>query len=95
MHTKQTPLSPELLCNMHAYWRAANDLSVGQIYLYDNPLLKESLQLEHVKPKLLGHWGTTPGQNFIYVHLNRRPCTCTLRINIAGPPVDRHRGKKV
>jgi XFP N-terminal domain len=71
MHTKQTPLSPELLRNMHAYWRAANYLSVGQIYLYDNPLLKESLKLEHVKPRLLGHWGTTPGQNFIYVHLNR------------------------
>jgi len=71
MDTKQTPLSPELLRNMNAYWRAANYLAVGQIYLYDNPLLKESLKLEHVKPRLLGHWGTTPGQNFIYVHLNR------------------------
>jgi xylulose-5-phosphate/fructose-6-phosphate phosphoketolase len=71
MNTKQTPLSPELLRNMNAYWRAANYLAVGQIYLYDNPLLKESLKLEHVKPRLLGHWGTTPGQNFIYVHLNR------------------------
>ncbi len=56
---------------LHAYWRAANYLSVGQIYLYDNPLLKEPLKLEHIKPRLLGHWGTTPGLNFIYVHLNR------------------------
>jgi xylulose-5-phosphate/fructose-6-phosphate phosphoketolase len=62
---------PELLEKMDAYWRAANYLSVGQIYLYDNPLLKEPLRLEHIKPRLLGHWGTTPGQNFIYVHLNR------------------------
>jgi xylulose-5-phosphate/fructose-6-phosphate phosphoketolase len=64
-------LSPELLQRIDAYWRAANYLSVGQIYLYDNPLLKEPLRLEHVKHMLLGHWGTTPGQNFIYVHLNR------------------------
>src|SRR5258707_4470171 len=54
-----------------AYWRAANYLSVGQIYLYDNPLLKEPLAKEHIKPRLLGHWGTTPRLNFIYVHLNR------------------------
>ncbi len=59
------PLAPELLRKMDAYWRAANYLSVGQIYLYDNPLLREPLKLEHVKPRLLGHWGTTPGQNFI------------------------------
>jgi xylulose-5-phosphate/fructose-6-phosphate phosphoketolase len=65
------PLSPDLLRKMNAYWRAANYLSVGQIYLYDNPLLKKPLKLEHVKPRLLGHWGTTPGLNFIYVHLNR------------------------
>jgi xylulose-5-phosphate/fructose-6-phosphate phosphoketolase len=65
------PLSPELLHRMNAYWRAANYLSVGQIYLFDNPLLKKPLKLEHVKPRLLGHWGTTPGLNFIYVHLNR------------------------
>jgi xylulose-5-phosphate/fructose-6-phosphate phosphoketolase len=64
-------LSPELLHKINAYWRAANYLSVGQIYLYDNPLLKEPLKLEHVKSMVLGHWGTTPGQNFIYVHLNR------------------------
>ena len=64
------PLSSEHLRKMDAYWRAANYLSVGQIYLYDNPLLKEPLT-KHVKPRLLGHWGTTPGLNFIYVHLNR------------------------
>ncbi|MEZ5394145.1 MAG: phosphoketolase family protein [Bryobacterales bacterium] len=66
-----TPLSPDLLRNMNAYWRAANYLSVGQIYLRDNPLLKRPLELTDVKRMLLGHWGTTPGQNFIYVHLNR------------------------
>ncbi len=65
------PLDPEALRNLHAYWRAANYLSVGQIYLLDNPLLREPLRLEHVKPRLLGHWGTTPGLNFIYAHLNR------------------------
>jgi xylulose-5-phosphate/fructose-6-phosphate phosphoketolase len=64
-------LTPELLGKMNAYWRAANYLSVGQIYLYDNPLLKRPLTLADVKHMLLGHWGTTPGQNFIYVHLNR------------------------
>ena len=64
-------LEPDLLRRMDAYWRAANYLAVGQIYLLDNPLLKEPLKLEHVKPRLLGHWGTTPGQNFAYVHLNR------------------------
>jgi xylulose-5-phosphate/fructose-6-phosphate phosphoketolase len=65
------PLSPSELHKMNAYWRAANYLSVGQIYLLDNPLLKRPLKLAHVKPRLLGHWGTTPGLNFIYVHLNR------------------------
>jgi xylulose-5-phosphate/fructose-6-phosphate phosphoketolase len=64
-------LSPELLRKIDAYWRAANYLSVGQLYLYDNPLLKEPLKMSHVKPLVVGHWGTTPGQNFIYVHLNR------------------------
>ncbi|MDD5277670.1 MAG: phosphoketolase family protein, partial [Methylovulum sp.] len=64
-------LPSELLERMDAYWRAANYLSVGQIYLMDNPLLKEPLKLEHIKPRLLGHWGTTPGLNFINVHLNR------------------------
>jgi xylulose-5-phosphate/fructose-6-phosphate phosphoketolase len=69
--TSQQPLSPEELRKVHAYWRAANYLSVGQIYLYANPLLREPLELKHIKPRLLGHWGTTPGLNFIYVHLNR------------------------
>ena len=64
-------LSEEELKRIDAYWRAANYLSVGQIYLYDNPLLKKPLSKEHIKPRLLGHWGTTPGLNFIYVHLNR------------------------
>ena len=60
-------LSPNMLRNVDAYWRAANYLSVGQIYLLNNPLLKEPLRHEHIKPCLLGHWGTTPDQNFIYV----------------------------
>src|ERR1035441_10854208 len=68
---KTKTLSPELLHKMDAYWRAANYLSVGQIYLYDNPLLKRPLAPTDIKHMLLGHWGTTPGQNFIYVHLNR------------------------
>ncbi|HMW87429.1 MAG TPA: phosphoketolase family protein [Nitrospira sp.] len=67
----QSPLSPEMLRKIDAYWRAANYLSVGQIYLYDNPLLKQPLKRTHIKPRLLGHWGTTPGLNLIYVHLNR------------------------
>ena len=66
-----TPLSDEELRKIHAYWRAANYLSVGQIYLLDNPLLKEPLKIDHIKRRLLGHWGTTPGLNFIYAHLNR------------------------
>jgi xylulose-5-phosphate/fructose-6-phosphate phosphoketolase len=71
---------------MDAYWRAANYLSVGQIYLYDNPLLKQSLSKDHIKPRLLGHWGTTPGLNFIYVHLNRVIKKNDLdMIYIAGP----------
>jgi len=65
------PLTAEEVRRMNAYWRAANYLSVGQIYLFDNPLLREPLKIEHVKRRLLGHWGTTPGLNFIYVHLNR------------------------
>jgi xylulose-5-phosphate/fructose-6-phosphate phosphoketolase len=64
-------LSERELSLLDAYWRAANYLSVGQIYLLDNPLLREPLKPEHIKPRLLGHWGTTPGLNFIYVHLNR------------------------
>ena len=68
---KQANITPDLLRRMDAWWRAANYLSVGQIYLFDNPLLKKPLRREHIKPRLLGHWGTTPGLNFIYVHLNR------------------------
>ena len=80
------PLPPEMLRKMNAYWRAANYLSVGQIYLYDNPLLGEPLKAEHVKPRLLGHWGTTPGQNFVYAHLNRVIKECDLdMIYISGP----------
>src|SRR5579863_4416880 len=69
--TMSNPLSPDLLAKMDAYWRAANYLTVGQIYLQDNPLLETPLTLEHIKPRLLGHWGTTTGINFLYVHLNR------------------------
>src|SRR5579872_1258115 len=69
--TVAAPISPDELRKIHAYWRAANYLSVGQIYLYDNPLLREPLKPEHIKPRLLGHWGTTPGLNLIYVHFNR------------------------
>src|SRR5450631_3318736 len=65
------PLSPEEQASMNAYWRAANYLSVGQIYLLANPLLREPLEAEHVKPRLLGHFGTTPGLNLVYAHLNR------------------------
>ena len=68
---KKELLSPELLKKMDAYWRAANYLSAGQIYLYNNPLLRQPLQMSDIKPLIVGHWGTTPGQNFIYVHLNR------------------------
>ncbi len=70
-HRDVEPLSPETLARVDAWWRAANYLSVGQIYLLDNPLLSEPLHRDHVKPRLLGHWGTTPGLNFLYAHLNR------------------------
>jgi xylulose-5-phosphate/fructose-6-phosphate phosphoketolase len=69
--TSENPLSNEERARMDAYWRAANYLSVGQIYLLANPLLREPLKIDHIKPRLLGHWGTTPGLNFIYVHMNR------------------------
>src|SRR5262245_28146593 len=65
------PLSDDLCARMHRYWQAANYLTIGQIYLRDNPLLREPLKPEHIKPRLLGHWGTSPGLSFIYVHLNR------------------------
>ena len=81
-----TPLSVRELELIHAYWRAANYLSVGQIYLLDNPLLQHPLRLEHIKPRLLGHWGTTPGLNFIYAHLNRQIRQRDLNmIYVAGP----------
>src|SRR5687767_10004561 len=79
-------LSEQEIKSIDSYWRAANYLSVGQIYLYDNPLLRESLKLQHIKPRLLGHWGTTPGLNFIYVHLNRLINKYDLNmIYICGP----------
>jgi xylulose-5-phosphate/fructose-6-phosphate phosphoketolase len=82
----EAKLAPDELRRMDAYWRAANYLSVGQIYLYDNPLLREPLKLAHVKPLVVGHWGTTPGQNFIYVHLNRAIKKYDLNMfYIAGP----------
>jgi xylulose-5-phosphate/fructose-6-phosphate phosphoketolase len=82
----QTPLSRDEINRINAYWRAANYLSVGQIYLLANPLLREPLKIEHVKPRLLGHWGTTPGLNFIYVHLNRLIKRDNLNvIYICGP----------
>src|SRR5271165_7046140 len=80
------PLTAEELRKMDAYWRAANYLSVGQIYLFANPLLREPLRIEHIKPRLLGHWGTTPGLNFIYAHLNRVIRERNLNaIYVAGP----------
>jgi len=85
-HESKQPLAEEELRTMHAYWRAANYLSVGQIYLYANPLLREPLKFEHIKPRLLGHWGTTPGLNFIYVHFNRLIKKHDLNvIYVAGP----------
>src|SRR5688572_30261533 len=79
-------LSENEIASLDAYWRAANYLSVGQIYLLDNPLLKKPLKTAHIKPRLLGHWGTTPGLNFIYAHLNRVIGKNDLSvIYIAGP----------
>lgn len=86
MKVIRNPLSRQQLENINAYWRAANYLSVGQIYLYENALLKKPLTLRHIKPRLVGHWGTTPGLNFIYVHLNRLIKKLDLNvINITGP----------
>src|SRR5690242_19888791 len=79
-------LSPDELRRIDAFWRAANYLSVGQIYLLDNPLLSEPLRPDHVKPRLLGHWGTTPGLNFLYAHMNRAIRARDLdAIFVAGP----------
>jgi xylulose-5-phosphate/fructose-6-phosphate phosphoketolase len=86
MTSSPGPLSDAELRNVDAYWRAANYLSVGQIYLLDNPLLREPLRIEHVKPRLLGHWGTTPGLNFIYAHMNRVIRERDLNVlYVAGP----------
>lgn len=86
MKIKTKALDPELLLKIDAWWRAANYLSIGQIYLYGNPLLREPLTLAHIKPRLLGHWGTTPGLNFVYAHLNRVIKEHDLNvINITGP----------
>src|SRR5213082_3837015 len=80
------PLTQEELSKINAYWRAANYLSVGQIYLYKNPMLREPLKMEHIKPRLLGHFGTTPGLNFVYVHFNRAITARDLSaIYITGP----------
>ncbi|MDQ6663848.1 MAG: phosphoketolase family protein [Acidobacteriota bacterium] len=82
----ENPLSPEELRKIDAWWRAANYLSIGQIYLKDNPLLRDPLRLDQIKPRLLGHWGTTPGLNFVYVHLNRLIKRHDLdMIYVAGP----------
>jgi xylulose-5-phosphate/fructose-6-phosphate phosphoketolase len=82
----ESTLSKSESALIDAYWRAANYLSVGQIYLFDNPLLREPLKEEHIKPRLLGHWGTTPGLNFIYAHLNRLIKKLDLdMIYITGP----------
>ena len=89
-------LSAELLQKMDAYWRAANYLTVGQIYLKDNPLLEVPLRLEHLKTRLLGHWGTTTGLNFIYVHLNRLiklndlDMICIIGLGHGGPSLVAH-----
>jgi xylulose-5-phosphate/fructose-6-phosphate phosphoketolase len=84
--TRTRPLTEEQLQLLDAYWRAANFVSVGQIYLLDNPLLREPLRAEHIKPRLLGHWGTTPGINFIYAHMNRAIRNWDLNaIYVIGP----------
>ena len=86
MESNDKPLSEEMLKNIDAYWRATNYLTVGQIYLCDNPLLKQPLEQQHVKQLLLGHWGTSPGQNFIYTHLNRIISNHELNmVYISGP----------
>ena len=82
----EAPLSPEALRKTHAYWRACNYLSLGMIYLQDNPLLREPLKPEHIKNRLLGHWGASPGLSFVYIHLNRLIKKYDLdMIFLAGP----------
>src|SRR6185312_10497291 len=81
-----TPLAADELRLMDAYWRACNYLSLGMLYLCENPLLRESLRVEHIKKRLIGHWGSTPGQNFIWVHLNRVITRYDMNmIYISGP----------
>ena len=81
------PLAAEELAHIDAWWRAANYLAVGQIYLLANPLLREPLRSEHVKPRLLGHWGTTPGLNLLYAHVNRliRLARCRRLVHCRDP----------
>ena len=76
---EKQPLSDELLNKMNAYWRAANYLSAGQLYLLDNPLLKKPLTMDQIKKKIVGHWGTVPGQNFIYVRSSESLCSRNTR----------------
>lgn len=84
--SKKGPLTPEQLRRVDAYWRASNYLAAGQLYLLDNPLLREPLRPEHLKPTPVGHWGTMPGQNFIYTHLNRVITRYELNmIYVSGP----------
>ena len=84
--SKKGPLTPDMLRKLDAYWRAANYLAAGQLYLLDNPLLREPLRPEHLKRTLVGHWGTVPGQNFIYTHLNRVITRHELNmIYVSGP----------
>ena len=84
--SKRDPLTPEQLADLDAWWRASNYLSACQLYLLDNPLLKEPLRPEHLKRNIVGHWGTCPGQNFIYTHLNRAIVKYYLdMIYICGP----------
>ena len=83
---RSAPLDADELARIDAWWRAANYLAIGQIYLLANPLLREPLRAEHIKPRLLGHWGTTPGLNLLYAHVNRLICAHDLdAIFIAGP----------
>ena len=82
------PITDELLRKMNAYWRAANYLSAGQLYLLENPLLKKPLTFEMVKKKIVGHWGTVPGQNFVYLHLNRVIKRYDLDMILLSGPID-------
>lgn len=92
---RQAPLSERELQLIDTWWRAANYLSVGQIYLLDNPLLREPLAPAHIKPRLLGHWGTTPGLNFIYAHMNRATRARGISaIYVTGPGRPRGRGDR-